>query len=282
MMRATHGPGRAATLWTTGIMDRLPSVIDPAIVRIERPEAPDGRAWVLYMDDVSAHFLRKGSVVEAAESCRLLAALARMHEAFFEPDPTRQPTPDLCSLEDLLVLASPATVAREAGGDPFIGVLERGWSAFDELAPDDVRTEIHRILDDPRPLAAAMLVDGATITHSDPHYGTIAPAPDRFYALDWGLAAWAPPAVDVAWWVDQSANLLASSREDALDAFRAAEGPRHSERTLELALLVELGLAGWQAQGIMDAPSEDVRERRRPDLDWWVARARIGPAVRLD
>jgi len=276
MMRATHDPGRAATLWTSGLMDRLPPVIDPAIVRIEHPASSDGRAWVLYLEDVSPYFVRRGTVVSAVECRRLLDALAAMHAALWQEDAALVPSPDLCSLEDLLRLASPATVAAEAGQDPFIGVLEAGWAAFDELAPADVRSGIHGILDDPRPLASALLGDGATLVHADPHYGNIAPAPDRFYVLDWGLAAWAPPAVDFAWWLDQSQTFVAPAREELLAAFRAAEGPRHSEAILDLALLGELALAGWQAQAIVHEVDLDARARRLADFDWWVSRARAG------
>ena len=276
MMRATHDPGRAATLWTSGLMDRLPPVIDPAIVRIEHPDTPDGRAWVLYMTDVGNHFLRRGTTVTAAECRRLLDALAAMHATYWSPDPAGQPSPDLCSLEDLLGLASPRTAAREAGADPFIDVLRRGWTAFAELVPAEVRDGIRGVLDDPRPLAAALVADGATLTHSDPHYGNIAPAADRFYAVDWGLAAWAAPAVDFAWWLDQSAAFVEPSRDELIAAFREAEGPRHRERTLELALLAELALSGWQSLEIIESRSDEVRARRRADLDWWIARARDG------
>jgi hypothetical protein len=277
MMRATHDPGRAATLWTSGVMDRLPPVIDSAIVRIERGSPGPAPAWVLYMEDVSRHFLRRGTIVDAGECRRMLDALAAMHASFAGPERSSEPASrDLCSLEDLLRLASPATVEREAGGHPFIEVLRTGWTAFDELAPDDLRIGIHGILDDPTPLAEALRAERSTLVHADPHYGNIAPASDRFYVIDWGLAAWAPPAVDFAWWLDQSSSFLGPSREDLLVAFAEAEGRRHDGRALELALLAELVLAGWQYDGALRAEDPDLRARRRADFDWWAGRARAG------
>lgn len=279
MMRATHDPGRAATLWISGAMDRLPPEIDPAIVRIERD--PSSRAgWVLYLEDVSQHFIRRDSVVDAAESRRLLDALASMHAAYWSEDSSTRPHPglvDLASLADLVRLASPATVAAEAASNhPFIGILRSGWEAFDELAPPDVGSAVHGLLNDPRPLADALVADGATVIHADPHYGNIAPAPDRFYVLDWGLASWGPPAVDFAWWLDQSSRLLEPGRDALIEAFIAAEGSRHRDSTLALALLAELVLAGWQYDGALRAPHEDARTARRADFDWWVAAARRG------
>jgi len=276
MMRATHDPGRAATLWTSGAMDRLPRVIDPAIVRIERGPSGPAAAWVLYLEDVSAHFLRRSTMVDVAECRRVLEALESMHEAF-AGEPGADPiSADLCSLEDLLLLASPATVEREAGDHPFIDVLRGGWAAFDELAPEDVREAVHRILAEPAGLARALRAEGSTLIHADPHYGNIAPAPDRFYVIDWGLAAWAPAAVDFAWWLDQSSSFLGPSRDELLVAFRLAEGGRYSQPALELALLAELVLAGWQYGTALDSNDPERRARRRADFEWWAARARIG------
>lgn len=284
MMRATRDPGRAATLWVSGAMDALPPVIDPAIVRIERGPADREAAWVLYLEDVSASFLRRGTIVDASECRRILEALAAMHAAYWSRDAATRPHPglaDLTSLADLLRLASPETVAREASSEhPFIGVLRAGWAAFDELADElglgDVSAAIRGILLDPEPLARALVADGATLIHSDPHYGNIAPALDRFYVLDWGLAAWGPPAVDFAWWLDQSLAFLGPRRDELIDAFRVAEAPRHRESSLDLALLAELALAGWQYLAALRAPDAGVRERRRSDFRWWCAHARRG------
>jgi hypothetical protein len=268
MMRATHDSGRAAELWVSGAMDRLPRVIDPAIVRIER----DGGTWRLYLTDVSAHFLRRSSRVSPAELARFLRAVSEMHGAFWGVN-----VPGLASLDDLLRLTSPATVAREEGDDsPFLPIVEAGWEAFEELAPSDVASAIRAILDAPAPLAGRLRDGGTTLVHADLHYGNVAPAPDRFYVIDWSLATSAPPAVDVAWYLDQSARYIDASREEVLAAFALAEGSRHDDRTLRLALLAELVLSGWQYGDALHASEEAIRERRRADLDWWVARAREG------
>lgn len=120
-----------------------------------------------------------------------------------------------------------------------------------------------------------MTANGATLVHADLHYGNVAPASARFYVIDWGLATAAAPAVDVAWYLDQGRGILAPDREDVLDAFAQAEGDLHDPVTLDLALLAELVLAGWQ-YGDAAEGAPGVRERRIADLDWWVARARVG------
>lgn len=104
MMRATHDTGRAAELWTSGAADRLPAVIDPAIVRIEH----EGDEWRLYLRDVGEFFLRRGTIVDAAEVRRFLDATAAMHRAYWA-----DPPPGLASLRDLIGLASrPRSLAR--------------------------------------------------------------------------------------------------------------------------------------------------------------------------
>ena len=152
-------------------------------------------------------------------------------------------------------------------------MVNAGWAVFHDLAPADVSEAVAAILRDPAPLAAAMEEAGTTLVHADLHYGNVAPASDRFYVIDWGLATQAPPAVDVAWFVDQSARFLDWSREDVLAAFAAAEGPLHDARTLTLALLAEVVVAGWQ---YADAAEGEHAVVRRADLAWWVARAREG------
>lgn len=269
MMRATRDRGRAAELWVTGAMDRLPRTIDPAIVAIE---SGDEGGWVLWLEDVSDSFVRAGTTISTAEVRRLLAAAAEMHAAF-----DGIAVPGLAAIEDLLLLASPTTVAREAGGDaPFLAHVEAGWEAFDELVPSDVRDGVRAALDDPHPLAEALRSGSTTLVHADLHYGNVAPTADRFYVLDWGLATHAPAALDVAWYLDQSARFLAPSRDEVLGLFAKLEGPRHDPRILRLALLAELVLSGWSYRDALDAPDEADRQRRRADLQWWIDRARTG------
>jgi hypothetical protein len=56
---------------------------------------------------------------------------------------------------------------------------------------------------------------------------------------------------------------------------RAAEGERHNEEALRLALLGGLVQLGWdKALHATGHPDAAVRARERADLDWWTARAR--------
>lgn len=270
MMGATSDTGRAAELWASGAMDRCPPSIDPAIVAIERA----GGGWRLYMRDVSADFLRSGTRVPHAQARQVLAALSDLHAAFWN-----RPVSGLCRLVDLLRLAAPATIERlGAESHPFLAAADAGWRRLDEFVPADVSAAVREILRDPEPLANALEAEGCTLVHSDPHFGNIAPLADRIVLLDWSLAAWAPPAVDLAWFLDASAEHIDAAPDALLDDFRALEGDRHSDAALDLAMLAQVVLSGWAYAERADRMGGKGLERH---LGWWTERARAG-VERLD
>lgn len=265
MMGATSDTGRAAELWTSGAMDRCPPSIDPAIVAIERSGAG---AWRLYMRDVGADFLRSGTRVPRAQARQVLAALSDLHAAFWN-----RPAPGLCRLVDLLLLTAPATIERLGTEHPFLAAADAGWHQLDEFVPADVSGAVRAILRDPTPLANALEAEGCTLVHSDPHFGNIAPLADRIVLLDWSLAAWAPPAVDLAWFLDTSAEHIDAAPDELLDDFRTLEGDRHSDAALDLAMLAQVVLSGW---AYPERAEHLGRERLERHLGWWIERARAG------
>src|SRR4029453_15777440 len=50
IMRACHDHGRAAALWSSGLLARVPAVIDHAVLGAEQVDG----GWMLIMRDVSA------------------------------------------------------------------------------------------------------------------------------------------------------------------------------------------------------------------------------------
>ena len=108
IMRASHDHGRAAELWSSGVLARVPDVIDHAVVGAERVE--DG--WVVIMRDVSAALVPDHARLTRGDSRRVLEAAAALHARFWDDPPL-----DLCSMVDRYRFLSPATARREAGGD---------------------------------------------------------------------------------------------------------------------------------------------------------------------
>jgi len=269
IMRATHDDGgRVATLWSSGLLRRVPAVIEHAILAVER----DGDGWVVVMRDVSAALLPDAARLSRAGSRRVLEAAAALHAAFRD-----QPPVALCSLADRYGFLSPATARREAGGpDQVPKLIARGWECLPALLPADVAEAVLAVGERPEPFAAELARFPATLVHGDLKLGNVGLLGERVVLLDWGTqTGWAPAAVEVVWYLAVNASRIDATREQVLDDFRAAEGERHDEDALRLALLGGLVQLGWdKALHATEHPDPAVRARERADLDWWTARAR--------
>jgi hypothetical protein len=268
IMRATADHGRAATLWSRGVLARVPEVIDHAVVGAERVEG----GWVVIMRDVSAALVPDHARLGRGDSRRVLEAAAALHAAFADEPPLR-----LCSLADRYGFLSPATARREAGGDDEVPrLIGRGWERFAEAAPAEVAGPVLAVLERPASLAAALSRHPSTLVQGDLKLGNLGFAGDRVVMLDWGTqTGWAPAAVEVAWYLAINWSRIDATREQVLDDFRAAEGERHDEDALRLALLGGLVQLGWdKALHASGHPDPAVRAREAADLAWWCDRAR--------
>ena len=268
IMRASHDHGRAAELWSSGVLTRVPEVIDHAVLGAE--QVADG--WVVIMRDVTATLVPDTARITRADSRRVLEAAAALHAAFADGPPL-----ELCSLADRYSFLSPATARREAGGaDEVPALIGRGWERFAEVAPADVAGPVLAVLERPEPFAAALSAFGSTLIQGDLKLGNLGFAGDRVVMLDWGTqTGWAPPAVEVAWYLAINWSRIDATREQVLDDFRAAEGEHHDPDALRLALLGGLVQLGWdKALHASGHPDPAVRSREAADLAWWTDRAR--------
>jgi hypothetical protein len=268
LMRATGDEGRVAELWASGLLDRVPAVIEHAIVAVER----DGAGWTVIMRDLSAALLPDGARIGRAESRRVLEAAAALHTAFRE-----EPARELCALADRYRFLSPAMARREAAGDdPVPKLVGRGWERFEEQVTGDVAAAVGAILERPEPFAAELGRFPATLIHGDLKLGNLGFLGDRVVLLDWGTqTGWAPPAVETAWYLAINASRIQATPEQVLADARAAEGDLHDEDALRLALLGGLVQLGWdKALQAAEHPDPGVRAREAADLAWWEARAR--------
>ena len=268
IMRATGDHGRAAELWSSGVLARVPEVIDHAVVGAEQVAG----GWVVIMRDVSAALVPDHARISRDDSRRVLEAAAAMHAAFADDPPLA-----LCSLADRYRFLSPATARREAAGaDEVPGLIGRGWERFAELAPDEVAGPVLAIGERPESFAAALSRFPSTLIQGDLKLGNLGFSGDRVVMLDWGTqTGWAPAAVEVAWYLAINWSRIDATREQVLDDFRAAEGEGHDEGALRLALLGGLVQLGWdKALHATGHPDPAVRAREAVDLMWWCDRAR--------
>jgi hypothetical protein len=272
--RATHDPGREALLVVHGAIARVPRAVDHGTVRVE--EDPDGGWWLLERD-LSDVLLSPDARLSREQARTVLGAAAALHAEFAaEPPPAAS---GLCSLRDRLALHAPETARTERGGSDLVPKqLETGWACFAEVVEPDVAGAIAAILDDPAPLAAATLAAAPpTLVHGDLRDDNLGLTADGIALIDWGLAAWAPAAVELAWFLLHVAWRVDAPREALLDDFAATEGERHTPAALDLALLGGLATYGWLlGHSAVIHPDPAERAWARGELAWWSERARRG------
>jgi thiamine kinase-like enzyme len=268
IMRATADSGRAQSLYSQGILQRTPPVIDHAIVGVEE----DGQGWILVMRDVSDTLLADDAMISRRDSRRILEAVTALHNTFWN-----QSYEELCSLPDRYSVLSPATAQRESErADLVPKLLARGWEIFADLAPPDVVEAISAIHDQPERFAEELRAPANTLIHGDLKLANIGLARDRVVILDWGsLTGMAPPAVDFAWYLAINASRISATKDEIGDDFRELSGPHHDETALQLALMGALAQLGWdKAIGAVEHPDEDARAWEKKDLQWWYAATR--------
>ncbi len=116
------------------------------------------------------------------------------------------------------------------------------------------------------------LADGpVTLAHGDLATVNMAFEGDDLVLLDWAMPTAAPGALDIARFLAGCSSVVEPSREEVLASYAAPAGPAYDERSMRLALLAGLVWLGWnKALDAAEHPDPAIRERERPDLDWWV------------
>jgi thiamine kinase-like enzyme len=266
-MRLTHDSGRAAWLWTSGVMDRFPPIIDHTIVAAE----PTDDGWVIAMRDASGALLPDDRLLTRAESRRLLDAAAALHRTF-----RGERIEGLCSLTDHLSLFSPQTAARELGeASPVVAAIKRGWELFPAVVPHDVAAAINTIHERPDRLANELDQCATTLIHGDLWLANVGLQPDCVVILDWGTATQAPPAFDFTTYLTGAWSRIMATREELIDDVRAASGDDHDERALQLSFIATFAEYGWnKALDATEHPHSATRAREAADLAWWIDRVR--------
>src|SRR4029450_10913405 len=119
IMRATHDGGRAAELWPSGVLARVPEVIDHAVVGAEQVEG----GWVVVMRDVASGLVGGHAGLTRDDSRRGREGGGAWHASLWDEPPLT-----LCSMVDRYRLLSPATARRERdGADEVPKLIGRGW-----------------------------------------------------------------------------------------------------------------------------------------------------------
>ena len=176
----------------------------------------------------------------------------------------------------MLTLFAPRRIRDLAAeGSELMALACRGWEVFADTVPSDVADPVLGLLDDVRPLVAALGSGPVTLTHGDAATVNMAFEGDDLVLLDWAMPTAAPGALDLARFLAGCAQVVDAGRDELLAGYRAAAGPAYDERSTRLALLAALAWLGWnKALDAVEHPDPAVRQRERDGLDWWVAAAR--------
>jgi hypothetical protein len=266
IMRATGDVGREASLWSSGTLTRVGEIVEHGVVGA----VAEGGGWLLLMRDLSSA-LRGGADVTAAHTRRVLRAVDELHARF-----AGETVAGLCTLSDRLRLFSPATAERERDGEDLAPkVIGRGWELFAAIAPQDVVEAIVAIHERPASLAQALERQGPTLIHGDLRPANVGYTDEGVVLLDWGLSAWAPAALDLAWYLfNLSGPGSEFAREEVSRGLLGGRGAPAPE-VVDLALLATLVQTGcYFGHRAVQDPDGGVRRRALEDLAWWVGRAR--------
>jgi hypothetical protein len=257
---------RPLRVWRSGLLDRLPDCLDPAVVAVGHD--PDTGATALLMRDVAAHLVPPGDApLPVPQHLRFCAHMARLHATLWEwPDP---PGPgELTPYRVRFSALSPATGARERAGGGVPAVLEPAWAAMVAAVPTAGRLAL-ALAADPAPLVTALRGTPQSFVHGDWKAGNLGTLPDgRTVLLDWQWPGRAAPLTDLCWYLAVNAARLPVSREETVAAYRAAlercgvDTTGWWDRQLRLALLGAFVQLGWDKSG--------------DELAWWAEAALAG------
>lgn len=270
IMRATGDLAcRPVAVWRLGILDRLPLSIDSAVVGA----AWNGSAGAVLMRDVGEWLLPEGDgEIPLEQHLGFLDHMAEFHATFWgwrdEWGLSSLANRYLCFHHRLL----PGTEAS-LGGTAAVPTkyVPEGWARFVERVPEAAGIVL-ALHDDLSPLVTAMERTPQTFVQGDWKAGNLGSHPDgRTILLDWAVPGEAPPCTEIVWYVCLNRARLPQSKEEAIDAYRAAL-ERHGIDTgpwwdvqLGLCFLGALVLFGWEK-----ALGDD------DELAWWVGRAVAG------
>ena len=162
LLRATGDKGQSyVRLWESGLLGRLPAVIDPAVAAVDW----DGRVGRVLCRDVSAQLLPPDQPFSPGQHARFLDHMAALHATFWG----WQDDVGLTPLRARYEVFSPATARAEATlGYPAIvpKLMAQGWEDLPQVSPRlaELVLPLHQ---DPTPLLAALGRVPHTLVHGD-------------------------------------------------------------------------------------------------------------------
>jgi hypothetical protein len=265
IMRATGDLGcRPLLVWQSGLLARVPATIDHCFAGI----ASQRRGAAILMRDVRPRLVPEGDGrIPLEQHLRFLDHMAGLHAAFWEWEDTIGLVP---LSGRYAFFTAEVTACEEAlgSGAQVPQIAAEGWRRLPLVSPR-LADIVLPLLRDADPLVSALEATPQTFVHGDWKMGNLGSHSDgRTILLDWAVPGRAPACVELAWYVTLNRRRLPHSKEETINAYRAAL-ERHGVDTapwwdLQVALAL-LGAAvqfGWEKS--YDEPAE---------IEWWEERA---------
>ena len=226
--------------------------------------ARDGDGFALLMHDITPNLIATG-MISRSELETIIERMAELHRI---PVPTKSVR--WCDVNRRLTLLTPQTASIAAGYDaPVADDIVGGWKLFAPLAPPEVARLIDRLQRDVSVLLRALERMPAAFLHGDLKLDNIGLAPDgRMWLIDWALTLYAPPALELGWFLAINSRRLPVTLDEAMSMYAEPAGmpPALQADHDRLTVLCGLLLRGWRKA--LDAHEGDPGE-----LQWWFAKA---------
>lgn len=212
-------------------------------------------------------------VSEAAEAL-MLGSLADLHARFMHDEAAALPW--LATPAAYLSLLGPERVRDAPDTLPaqLSAVLPSGWKAALERVPPSVADLLQAPAAELERLWRGL---PHTIVHGDVEVANFAIMPDaRLCAFDWALMGWAPPSVDLGWYLAVNTARLAGSKEKLISDYRLALEERIAYRFADAvwdrlerhAVVTGARMLLWRKAKAVEIGKPGAAE----EWEWWVQR----------
>jgi len=273
IMRVTGNEHWEFQVWRAGLYQRVPSVIDPAMIGMALDDSGGATRLAMLMHDRSADLVPPGdNPIPASQHAGFIQHLGQMHAANlgWHDDLGLYP------LERRTLFFAPATIAPELARDDVpmtLQVTERGWALLQErdAALFELVSAVHR---DPSTLAGLLSETPQTFIAGDWKMGNLGTrSSGETVLLDWAYPGEAPPAWELAWYLALNRARIPESKSDTIARYRQAledagvATDAWWNRQLDLCLLAMAATMGWE-KAVGDAD----------ELAWWSEQAQDSAA----
>ncbi len=280
LMRLTHDAQvREVALFLNGVYQKLPeNCIVPILAA-----AKENNSWATLMEDVSDLLVPSGDAKVSAEDIKgHMEHLAELHAKFMKDESFKDPKFGLCSALDWIMMLSPDVGRNEiaAGTENDIsGMLSSAWENFYKVFPPDAVQIIKGLQSDIEPLLNELKEAPHTFLHGDYKYANIGSTDSsspKTIMLDWGMALYASPLLELGWFLAINSAKLSISKEEVIQSYRdsfAKFGFSYADsvwdRLLTLGLVSNMLRLGWAKSLGANAEDPEVKDREMAEVNWW-------------